>query len=75
MTERKVVPIKGKHQSMSSMVAECMTDPRSVRGIVVYFEEDGTMHHGSFDVTRADTCMAAAYMNMLAVESMQMEDP
>jgi hypothetical protein len=48
MSERKVVPIKGKHQSMSSMVAECMADARSVRGFVVYFEEDGTMHHGPF---------------------------
>lgn len=74
MSDRKVVPIKGKHQTMSSMVAECMADPRSVRGFVVYFEEDGTMHHGHFGVTRADTCMASAFMNMMAIETMQSED-
>lgn len=74
MSERKVVPIKGRHQSMSSMVAECMADPRSIRGFVIYFEEDGTMHHGHFGSTRADTAMAAAFMNMLAVEMMQQED-
>lgn len=72
--DRKVHPIKGKHQSMSSMVAECMADPRSVRGLVVYFDEEGTMRHGHFGMTRADTCMAAAYTNMLAVECMQNDD-
>jgi hypothetical protein len=74
MTERKVHPIKGKHQSMSSMVAECMADPRSVRGFVIYFDEEGTMRHGHFGATRSDTAMAAAYMQMLAVEMMQQED-
>lgn len=74
MTERKVHPIKGKHTTMSSMVAECMADSRSVRGFVIYFEEDGTMHHGHFGVTRADVCMAAAYLNMMSVESMQDDD-
>lgn len=74
MTERKVHPIKGKHTTMSSMVAECMADTKSVRGFVVYFEEDGTMHHGQFRATRSDTCMAAAYLNMLAMESMQYDD-
>jgi hypothetical protein len=74
MTERKVHPIKGKHQSMSSMVAECMADPKSVRGFVIYFEEDGTMHHGHFGATRSDTCMAASYLNMMAMETMQYDE-
>ena len=37
-------------------------------------EQHGTMHHGHFAATRADTCMGAAFMNMLAVEMMQQED-
>lgn len=67
MTGRKVHPIKGKHQSMSSMVAECMTDPKSVRGFVIYFDDEGMMKHGHFGATRSDTAMAAAYMNMLSI--------
>lgn len=74
MSGRKVHPIRGVHESMSSMVAECMADPKSIRGFVIYFEEDGTMHHGHFGATRADTCMAAAYMNLMATESMQKDD-
>jgi hypothetical protein len=74
VSERKVHPIKGVHQSMSSMAAECMADTRSVRGFIIYFDQEGTMHHGHFGVTRADTCMAAAYLNMMAIESMQNEE-
>lgn len=48
MTDRKVIPIKGKHKSMSSMAAECMADPRAIRGFIIYFEEDGTMHQRHF---------------------------
>lgn len=39
MAERKVVPITGKHTTMSSMVAECLADPHSVPGFVIYFDE------------------------------------
>ena len=74
MTDRKVIPIKGKHQSMSSLAAECMSDPRSVRGFVIYFDNEGVMRHGNFGVTRADVCMAAMYLTMLGVEMMQQED-
>lgn len=74
MTERKVVPITGKHTSMHSMVAECLADPASVRGFVIYFDEEGTMRHGHFGATRADTCMAAAYLNGLASDVMRQED-
>ena len=74
MSERKIHPIKGRHQSMSSLAAECMAGLKSVRGFIIYFEEDGTMHYGYFGVTRADTCMAASCMQMLAAETMKEED-
>jgi hypothetical protein len=58
--ENKVVPITGKHTTLSSMMAQCMADPKAVRGFVVFFDEDGTMNFGELDVTRSDICMAAA---------------
>ena len=74
MTERKVVPITSKHTTMHSMVAECLADPRSVRGFVIYFDEEGTMRHGHFEATRGDTCMAAAWLNALASDMMRQQD-
>ena len=74
MVDRKVVPIKGKHQSMSSMAAECMADPSAKRGFVIYFDDEGTMRHGHFGTTRSDICMAQMYLTMLGVEIMQQSD-
>lgn len=74
MSDRKVIPITGKHTSMHSMVAECMADPESVRGYIIYFTEDGNMRIGHFGTTRADTCMAATYLNMKAIDAMREED-
>lgn len=70
----KVVPITGQHTSMQSMIAECLADPRAVRGFVIYFDKEGTMRHGHFNATRGDTCMAAAYLNSLACDMMRCED-
>ena len=69
--ERKIIPIKGRQQSMSSMVAECMADPKSVRGFIIYFDEEGTMYHGHFGATRADTCMAFAWLSNMAHRVME----
>lgn len=74
MTDRKVVPITGKHTSMHSMVAECLADPRSVRGFVIYFDEEGTMRRGHFGATRSDTCMAAAWLDSMACDVMRQKD-
>jgi hypothetical protein len=72
--ENKVVPITGKHTTLSSMMAQCMADPKALRGFVVFFDADGTMNFGELGVTRSDICMAAAYLNMLAVEMMRQSD-
>jgi len=74
MTERKVVPITGEHTSMHSMVAECLSDSRSKRGFVIYFDAEGTMRHGHFGATRSDTCMAAAWLNSIANYMMTTND-
>jgi hypothetical protein len=74
MAERKVVPITGKHTTMSSMLAEAMADERCVRGFSIYFDEEGTMRHGHVGVMRSDVCMAQMYLTMLGVEMMQQED-
>lgn len=74
MSERKVIPITGKHTTMHSMLAEAMADPANTRGFIIYFDEEGTMHHGHFGATRADTCMAAAYLNTMAMRVMEQLD-
>jgi hypothetical protein len=74
MTERKVVPITGKHTSLSSFMAECMADPRAKRGIVIYFDDDDHMYPGHFDATRADISMAAAWINMKATDIMRQDN-
>jgi hypothetical protein len=56
------------------MAAEGMADPKAVRGFIIYFEEDGTMHQGHFGATRADTCMASIWLTDLAIEVMRLED-
>ena len=72
--DNKVVPITGRHTTLSSMMAQCMADPRAKRGFVVYFEDDNTMHFGELDVLRGDVCMAATYLNMLAIDMMRQRD-
>ena len=74
MTDRKVVPITGKHTSLSSLLAEVMADPRAKRGIVIYFDDDYHMYPGHFDATRSDISMAAAWINMKAADIMRRED-
>lgn len=71
ISERKVHPITENHQSMSSLAAECMTDANAKRGFLIYFNEDGVMNAGHFGVTLNDTCMAAAYLNMMATREME----
>jgi hypothetical protein len=72
--DNKVVPITGKHTTLSSMMAQCMADSKAVRGFVVYFEDDGTMHFGELSITRSDACMGAAYLNMIATDMMRCND-
>jgi hypothetical protein len=74
MSDRKVVPITGKHTTLSSMMAECMADPKAVRGFVVFFDEEDTMSFGELGITRSDACMAAAYLNMVAIDMMRLRD-
>ena len=70
---RKIHPITGRHTTLHSMLAEAMADERAVRGYVVWFEEDGTMHVGQVGVTLGDVSMAAIYLNLEACQTMQDE--
>lgn len=73
MKSTKVVPIKGRHQSFNSMAGEAMDTKEWVRGYVIAFEEDGTMHVGEFDVRNADACMAAMELQMRATDALRRE--
>ena len=71
MSDKKVVPIGGKHRSFSSLAGEAMDTKKWVRGFVVGFEEDGTMHFGEYGAECSDVGMAQMYLQMLAAEFMK----
>jgi hypothetical protein len=71
MTDKKVVPIGGFHRSFSSLAGEAMDTEEWVRGYVIAFEEDGTMHAGAFGDTLSDLGMAIMHLQMLAVKAME----
>lgn len=70
----KIIPITGAFTTFSSMLARIMVDPTVERGIVFTFDAAGTMSTGEVDMTRNDTCMVAAYAQMLAIEMMRLTD-
>lgn len=70
----KVVPIGGKHRSFNSMAGEAMEDQTAKRGMIFWFEEDGTMHFGEWGLTRADVGMVLMEMTALAYEMMRQVD-
>ena len=72
--DNKVVPITGRHTTLSSMMAQCMADPKAVRGFVVFFDAENTMNFGELGITRGDSCMAATYLNMIAIDMMRQRD-
>lgn len=63
----KVAPIGGKHQSVSSMLAEAMADPACKRALICWFDDDGNMNYGHFQVTRKEMAYAAAVFANVAV--------
>lgn len=75
MSERKVVPITGKHTTLHSMLAEAMVDARAERGYVIWFEKNGTMHTGQVGSTLADVGMALMYLQRDAVLAMGDDGP
>jgi hypothetical protein len=56
------------------MLAAAMADERATRGMVIYFEEDGTMHFGELKITRSDVGMSLMYMHMIANDMMSQPD-
>ena len=72
--DRKVVPIRGKHETFNSMAGEAMEATEWVRGFMIGFEEDGTMHFGESKITRQDVGMALMYLHMVAAQMMEQPD-
>lgn len=72
---KKVTPITGRHTTFSSLVAEAMIDERAVGGLVIYFEEDGTMHFGDVGLKRGDVGMALMFVHMLSDDVMRSVEP
>jgi hypothetical protein len=67
----KVVTLRKGHKTFRDMATEAVGDERAIRGVVVWFEEDGTMHFGRFGTVLSDIGMMQMYVQMLAVEAMQ----
>lgn len=64
----KVSPIGGKHQSVSSMLAEAMADPACKRAVICWFDDDGNMSYGHFRLTRKEMAYASVVLAANAVE-------
>jgi hypothetical protein len=70
----KVVPIGGKHRSFSSMAGEAMEDKKAKRGMIFWFDEEGTMHFGEFGILRSDVGMILMEVVALSNEMMRQRD-
>lgn len=70
----RVVPIGGKHRSFNSMAGEAMEDMKAKRGIIFWFEEDGTMHFGEFGLHRCDVGMVLMEVLSISNEFMRQND-
>ena len=68
MKSSKVAPIGGKHQSISSLLAEVMADPNVVKCVVITYLQDGDTGSAVYEMTRADLCYAAALIQRMAFE-------
>ena len=71
MIEKKVVPIRGRHETFSSLAAEAMTRPDAKRGFIIFFDEEGTMNFGELDAQCQDVGMALMYLQMIAQDMMR----
>jgi hypothetical protein len=74
MSNRKIIPITGRHTTVHSMLAEVMANEKIVSGFIICFDDEGTMSHGHVDTTRSDACMAAALLNEIAQSTMRDRD-
>lgn len=43
----------------------------AVRGFIIWFDKEGTLHFGDKDTTFADTGMTLMYLTMLAAKAME----
>jgi hypothetical protein len=68
MTERKVIPLGGKHKSASSLLAEIMNDPKVKRVVVFTFDGEGNMSFAHFDCTRSEMAYASVIAAKHAAE-------
>jgi len=64
----KVVPLGGKHKSVSSLLAEIISDVEIEKCVIVALRKDGEAWTAHYEMTRADMCYAAALLQRLAFE-------
>lgn len=70
----KVEVLHHKSKTFRSFAEKAAVDDRAKSGLVIWFEEDGTMHFGQFGITLSQVGMAQMYIQMLAVQMMEAED-
>lgn len=70
----KVIPIKGRHETLHSMLGQAMGDTELKSGIIFTFDADSVMSFGQVKMTRSQTCMAAVACLSEALFAMNQPD-
>lgn len=69
-----VHPIRGRHETLSSMLATAMGDESLQSGIIFTFDKASVMSFGQIKLTRSQLCMAAITALAEAIKCMEQED-
>ena len=71
MTDKKLVPITGRHTTFHSLASEAMVNEKARGGIIIWFDEEGTMSYGTVNVRMSDVGMALMAVQKMAVDQME----
>lgn len=58
----KVVPIRGRHESATSLLADAMANPNCKKVLVLFFDDDGGLYRGEFGINDQEKAYIAAFL-------------
>lgn len=64
----KIVPLGGKHKTVSSLLAEIMNDPDAKKCVIFTFDGEGNMGFSHVDVTRMEMAFASTIAAQYSTE-------
>ena len=68
MSQSKIVPLGGKHQSASSLMAVAMNDPNAKHVVIFTIDGEGSMGFSHFGCTRSEMAYASVIAARHAAE-------